>query len=53
MWHQEMKWNAQGKGISYRALYFTSQRCIEKCMVGFRIDDHIIRMGKFVCILVI
>ena len=40
---EEMEWNVQGKGISYRAFYFTSHRCVEKFMTGFRIDDRTIK----------
>ena len=43
--HEEMKWNAQGKGITYR--HFSSPvRCVEKCMTGFRIDGRTIKRGK-------
>jgi hypothetical protein len=37
---EEMEWNAQGKGITYRAFHFTSHRCIEKFMTGIRIDGR-------------
>ena len=50
---KEMKWNAQGKGIIYRAFYFTGHRCVEKFMTRFRIDGHTIKRGKLVCISVI
>jgi hypothetical protein len=50
---EEMEWNAQDEGITYRAFYFTSHRCIEKFMTGFRIDGRTIKRGKLVCILVI
>ena len=50
---EEMEWNAQGKGIIYRAFYFTGHRCVEKFMTGFRIYGHTIKRGKLVCILVI
>jgi hypothetical protein len=36
-----------------RAFHFTGHRCVEKFMTGFRIDDHTIKRGKLVCILVI
>ena len=49
----EMEWNAQGKGITYRAFHFTGHRCIEKFMISFRIDVHTIKRGKLVCISVI
>ena len=49
----EMEWNAQGKGITYRAFYFTGHRCVEKLMIRFRIDGHTIKRGKLVCISVI
>jgi hypothetical protein len=41
----EMEWNAQGKGITYRAFYFTSHRCVEKFMTEFRIDGRTIVGG--------
>jgi hypothetical protein len=50
---EEMKWNVQGKGIFCRAFYFTSHRCVEKFMIGFRIDGRTIKRGKLVCISVI
>ena len=50
---EEMEWNAEGKGITYRAFYFTGHRCVEKLMIGFRIDGHTIKRGKLVCISVI
>ena len=50
---EEMEWNAQGKGITYRAFHFTGHRCVEKFMTGFRIDGHTIKRGKLVCISVI
>jgi hypothetical protein len=50
---EEMEWNAQDKGIPYRAFYFTGHRCVEKFMVRFRIDGRIIKRGKLVCISVI
>jgi hypothetical protein len=49
---KEIEWNAQGKGMTYRAFHFTHHRCVEKFMTGFRIDVHIIKRGKLVCILV-
>jgi hypothetical protein len=50
---KEMEYNAQGKGITYRAFYFTGHRCVEKFMTGFRIDDCTIMRDKLVCISVI
>jgi hypothetical protein len=50
---EEMEWNAQGKGIIYRAFYFTGHRCVEKFMTGFRIDGLTIKRGKLICISVI
>jgi hypothetical protein len=50
---EEMEWNAQGKGITYRAFHFTGHRCVEKFMTGFRIDGYTIKRGKLVCISVI
>ena len=50
---KEMEWNAQGKGITYRAFYFTGHRCVEKFMIGFKIDGCTIKRGKLVCISVI
>ena len=46
----EMEWNAQGKGITYRAFYFTGHRCVEKFMTWFRIDGRTIKKDKLVCI---
>ena len=40
---EEMEWNVQGKGISYRTFYFTGHRCVEKFMTGFRIDGRTIK----------
>ena len=40
---EEMEWNVQGKGITYRAFYFTDHRCVENFMTGFRIDGHTIK----------
>ena len=50
---EEMEWNMQGKGITYRTFYFTGHRCVEKFMTGFRIDGRTIKRGKLVCISVI
>ena len=50
---KEMKWNAQGKGITYRVFHFTGHRCVEKFMTRFRIDGRTIKRGKLVCISVI
>jgi hypothetical protein len=50
---EEMECNAQDKGITYRAFHFTGYRCVEKFMVGFRIDGRIIKRSKLVCISVI
>ena len=50
---EEMEWNVQGKGITYRAFHFTGHRCVEKFMTGFRIDGRTIKRGKLVCISVI
>jgi hypothetical protein len=27
---EELEWNAQGKGITYRVFHFTGHRCVEK-----------------------
>jgi hypothetical protein len=35
-----MEWNAQGKGVTYRAFHFTGHRYVEKLMTGFRIDGR-------------
>jgi hypothetical protein len=43
---KEIEWNAQGKGITYRAFYFTGHRCLEKLMTEFRIDGRTIKMGQ-------
>ena len=43
---EELKWNAQGKGITYRAFHFTGHRCVEKFMTGFRIDGRTIKMAN-------
>jgi hypothetical protein len=37
----------------YRAFHFTSHRCVENFMTGFRIDDCTIKRGKLICISVI
>ena len=50
---EEMEWNAQGKGITYRVFHFTGYRCVEKFMTEFRIDGRTIKRSKLVCILVI
>ena len=50
---EDMEWNAHGKGITYRAFYFTGHRCVEKFMTGLRIDGRTMKRGKLVCILVI
>jgi hypothetical protein len=50
---EEMKWNAQGKDINYREFYFTGQMCVEKFMIGFRIDGRTIKRGKLICVSVI
>ena len=50
---EEREWNAQDKGITYKAFHFTGHRCVEKLMTGFRIDGHTIKRGKLVCISVI
>ena len=50
---EKMEWNAQGKGITYRAFHFTGHKCVEKFMTGFRIDGRTIKRGKLVCISVI
>ena len=50
---EKMKWNAQGKNVNCRAFHFTSYRCVEEYMTGFRIYGRTIKRGKFICILVI
>jgi hypothetical protein len=50
---EEMEWNAEGKGITYRAFHFTGHRRVEKFMTGFRIDGRTIKRGNLVCIFVI
>ena len=47
---EEMEWNVQGKGITYRAFHFTGHRCVEKFMTRFRIDGRTIKRDKLVCI---
>ena len=49
----EIEWNAQGKGITYRTFYLTGHRCIEKFMTEFRIDGCTIKRSKLICISVI
>ena len=49
---EEMERNVQGKGITYRAFYFTGHRYVEKLMTEFRIDGRIKR-DKLICISVI
>jgi hypothetical protein len=43
---EEMEWNVQGKGITYRTFYFTGHRFVGKFMTGFRIDGRTIKRGK-------
>jgi hypothetical protein len=50
---EEMEWNEQGKGITYRTFHFTGHRCVENFMTRFRIDGCTIKRGKLVCISVI
>ena len=50
---EEMEWNAQGKGIIIGHFILPVKVCVEECMTGFRIDGHIIKRGKLVCIPVI
>ena len=50
---EEMEWNAQDKGIAYKAFHFIGYRCVEKFMTGFRIDGHAIKRSKLICISVI
>jgi hypothetical protein len=50
---KEIEWNVQGKGITYRAFHFSGHMCVDKFMIGFRIDSRTIKMGKLVCISVI
>jgi hypothetical protein len=46
---EKMKWNDQGKSITYRAFH----RCVEKFKTRFRMDGHAIKRGELVYILVI
>ena len=39
--------------VQPRAFHFTDHRCVEKLMIGFRIDDRTIKRGKLVCISII
>ena len=50
---EEMKWNAQDKGIFVGHFILPVKGCVEKCMTGFRIDGRTIKRGKLVCISVI
>ena len=50
---EEMEWNVQGKGITYKAFHFAGHRCVEKFTTGFRIDGRTIKRDKLVCISVI
>ena len=50
---EEMEWNVQGEGITYRAFHFIGHRGVEKFMTEFRIDGRTIKRGKLICILVI
>ena len=50
---KEMEWNAQGKGITYRAFHFASHRCVEKFMTGFKIDSRIIKRDNLLVVTVI
>ena len=50
---EEMKWNAQGKGISVGHFISPVKGCVEKCMTRFRIDGRNINRGKLVCISVV
>jgi hypothetical protein len=50
---EEIEWNVQGKGITYRAFHFTGHKYVEKFMTGFRIDGRTIKRSKLVCISVI
>ena len=49
----EMEWNAQGKGIFVGHFISPVKGCVEKCMIGFRIDGRTIKRCKLVCISVI
>ena len=50
---EEMEWNAKDKGIFVGHFISPVKSCVEKCMIGFRIDGRTIKMGKLVCISVI
>jgi hypothetical protein len=50
---EEIEWNTQCKGITYRAFHFIGHRCVDKFMIGFMIDGHTIKRGKLICISVI
>ena len=50
---EEMEWNAQDKGITYRIFHFTGHRWVEKLMTGFRTNGRTIKRGKLVCISII
>ena len=50
---EEMKWNAQGKGIFVGHFISPVKGSVEMCMTGFRIDGRTIKRRKLVCILVI
>ena len=43
---EEMEWNTQGKGITYRAFHFNGHRCVEKFMTRFRIDGRTIKRAN-------
>ena len=43
---KKMGWNAQGKGITYRAFHFSGLSWIEKCLIGLRIDNRTIKRGN-------
>jgi hypothetical protein len=44
---------AGGGGQQWDGIEKGEQRCVEKLMTGFRIDDRTIKRGKLVCISVI
>jgi hypothetical protein len=48
-----LEWNAQGKGIILGHFISSVKGCVEKCMIGFRIDGRTIKRDKLVCISVI
>ena len=50
---KEMEWNAQDKGITNRAFYFTGHRCVKKFMTRFRIDSRTIKRGNLLVAVVI